>query len=325
MTKYILKRLFISVIVFFGITLLVYVLVNLAPGSPAEMLVGGDLSKITPEKVAAAEKALGLDQPVLVQYGKWLGRLLRGNLGISYKTSKPVIDEIIPRLKPTLILTVTSTVISLLIAVPLGTISAYRPYSLWDYLSSGLAFAGNSVPNFFISLILIYLFSVQLGLLPVSGMYDTASSQTLASLARHLILPATAMTLQSVGGILRQTRGSMLEALHGDYIRTSRALGLKEGVVVFGHGLRNALIPVLAVISGRLPMIIGGAVITEQIFSWPGLGSLMVSSITARDYSVIMGITVLIAVVVLAGNILVDIAYGFADPRIRDSRRRQGA
>lgn len=320
MTKYIIKRAGIAVVVFLGITLLVYVLISLTPGSPAEMMVGGDLSKISPEKVAEVEKQLGLDKPVFVQYIKWLGNVLKGDFGTSYKTSKPVINEIIPRLKPTLILTITSTIISLLIAVPLGVVSAYKPYSAWDYISSALAFLGTSVPNFFISLILIFIFAVKIKLLPVSGMYATSANQNLGSLIVHLILPMTALSLQSVGGILRQTRGSMLEALHGDYIRTSRALGVSEVRVVFRHGLRNALLPVLTVIGGRLPFIIGGAVITEQIFSWPGLGSLMVTSITGRDYSVIMGITVFIAAVVLIGNIIIDICYGLADPRIRQSR-----
>lgn len=320
MTKYIIRRIGIALVVFLGITMLVYVLVSLTPGSPAEMMVGGDLSKIDPAKVEAVEKELGLDQPIYVQYGKWLGNVLQGNFGTSYRTSKPVLDEIAPRIEPTLILTITSTIISLLIAIPLGVLSAYKPYSVWDYVSSALAFLGNGVPNFFISLILIYLFSVKAGLLPVSGMYTSSSDQNLGSLIIHLILPMTALALQSVGGILRQTRGSMLEALHGDYIRTSRALGLSELQVVMGHGLRNALLPVLTVVGGRLPFIIGGAVITEQIFSWPGLGSLMVTSITSRDYSVIMGITVLIAIVVLVGNIIIDICYGLADPRIRQSR-----
>lgn len=208
----------------------------------------------------------------------------------------------------------------MLIAIPLGALSACKPYSVWDYLASGMSFVGTSVPNFFVSLILIYVFAVKLHLLPVSGMYDSAANQSLGSLLVHMICPVIALSLQSVGGILRQTRGTMLEALHGDYIRTSRALGLSELRVIFCHGLCNALLPVLSVISGRLPFIIGGAVITEQIFSWPGLGSLMVISITYRDYSCIMGITVFIAAVVLIGNILTDIAYGFADPRIRHSR-----
>lgn len=320
MTKFIIKRIGISVIVFFGITLLVFVLVSLTPGSPAEIMLGGDLSLITPEAVAEAEKKLCLDQPVIVQYIKWLGQIFQGNLGIYYRTTKPVLNEILPRLKPTLILTVTSTLLSMLIAIPLGALSACKPYSVWDYLASGMSFVGTSVPNFFVSLILIYVFAVKLHLLPVSGMYDSAANQSLASLLVHMICPVIALSLQSVGGILRQTRGTMLEALHGDYIRTSRALGLSELRVIFCHGLRNALLPVLSVISGRLPFIIGGAVITEQIFSWPGLGSLMVISITYRDYSCIMGITVFIAAVVLIGNILTDIAYGFADPRIRHSR-----
>lgn len=320
MKRFILKRILISILVFFGITFLVYILVSLTPGSPAEMMLGGDMSKITPEKIAEVEKTLGLDQPIVIRYFKWLWQLLQGNMGISYRTQKSVFSMIVARIAPTLILTITSTVVAVIIAVPLGVISAYKPYSGWDYLASGISFIGTSVPNFFVALILIYIFSVKLKWLPVSGMYDSASDPSVSSLIRHLICPLFALATSQIGSILRQTRGSMLEALHGDYIRSCRAQGISEGRILIGHGLRNALIPVLTEIGGKIPFIIGGAVVTEQIFSWPGLGSLMFLSINNRDYSCIMGITVLIAAIVLIGNLILDIAYGLADPRIRHSR-----
>lgn len=320
MGKFIVKRSFVSVVVFFGITLLVYVLVSLTPGSPAEIMLGGDLSNISPSVIEATERELGLDKPIIIRYFLWLKQLLQGNLGVSYRTGKPVFDAVLSRLGPTLLLTISSTVVAIMIAVPLGVISAYKPYSPWDYVSSGLAFMGTSVPNFFVALVLIYLFSVKLGLLPVSGMYDSSSNPTLSSLLRHLICPLVALCLAQLGSILRQTRGSMLEALHGDYVRTCRAQGMSEWRVVVIHGLRNAMLPILTEIGGKIPFIIGGAVVTEQIFSWPGLGSLMVTSINSRDYSTIMGITVFIAVIVLLGNILLDILYGVVDPRIRHSR-----
>lgn len=320
MGKFIVKRSIVSVVVFFGITLLVYVLVSLTPGSPAEIMLGGDLSNISPEVIEATERELGLDKPIIIRYFLWLGQLLRGNMGISYRTGKPVFDAVLSRLGPTLLLTISSTIVAILIAVPLGVISAYKPYSPWDYVSSGLAFVGTSVPNFFVALVLIYLFSVKLGLLPVSGMYDSSSNPTFVSLVRHLICPLVALCLSQLGSILRQTRGSMLEALHGDYVRTCRAQGMSEWRVVVMHGLRNAMLPILTEIGGKIPFIIGGAVVTEQIFSWPGLGSLMVTSINNRDYATIMGITVFIAVIVLLGNILLDILYGVVDPRIRHSR-----
>lgn len=320
MGKFIVKRCIVSVVVFFGITLLVYVLVSLTPGSPAEIMLGGDLSNISPAVIEATERELGLDKPIIIRYFLWLGQLLRGNMGISYRTGKPVFDAVLSRLGPTLLLTISSTIVAILIAVPLGAISAYKPYSSWDYVSSGLAFVGTSVPNFFVALVLIYLFSVKLGLLPVSGMYDSSSDPTFVSLVRHLICPLAALCLSQLGSILRQTRGSMLEALHGDYVRTCRAQGMSEWRVVVVHGLRNAMLPILTEIGGKIPFIIGGAVVTEQIFSWPGLGSLMVTSINNRDYATIMGITVFIAVIVLLGNILLDILYGVVDPRIRHSR-----
>ena len=320
MGKFIVKRSMVSVVVFFGITLLVYVLVSLTPGSPAEIMLGGDLSNISPAVIEATERELGLDKPIIIRYFLWLGQLLRGNMGISYRTGKPVFDAVLSRLGPTLLLTISSTIVAILIAVPLGVISAYKPYSPWDYVSSGLAFVGTSVPNFFVALVLIYVFSVKLGLLPVSGMYDSSSNPTFSSLVRHLICPLIALCLSQLGSILRQTRGSMLEALHGDYVRTCRAQGMSEWRVVVVHGLRNAMLPILTEIGGKIPFIIGGAVVTEQIFSWPGLGSLMVTSINNRDYATIMGITVFIAVIVLVGNILLDILYGVVDPRIRHSR-----
>lgn len=325
MKKFILKRTLISIPVFFGITLLVYCLMLSAPGSPAEMLMGGevsDLSEMTDEKLAEVEKKLGLDQPVTVQYAKWLGQLFQGNLGISYRTHDAVFDMIMERLGNTVILTLSATVISAVIAIFLGVMSAYKPYSVWDYISSGFSFIGASMPNFFVGLLLIYFFAVKFNILPSSGMYDTARDQNIASLLKHMILPMSTLCVQQIGSILRQTRGGMLEVLGSDFIRTSRAQGLSEVQVVIKHGLRNALIPIVTVLMGMLPFIISGAVITEQIFSWPGLGSLMVQSINSRDYPVIMGMVVFISTVILISNLLLDVIYGIVDPRIRHSRNR---
>lgn len=322
MKKYILKRILISIPVFLGITLLVYMLSCAAPGSPASMLLGGDPTKMTAEKIAQVEKQLGLEQPVYIRYFKWLGQLLGGNFGISYRTGKAVLSMIMERLGATLLLTVSATVVSSIIAIMLGIMSAYKPYSAWDYVSSAFSFIGASMPNFFVGLLLIFVFAVKIGILPSSGMYDSASSTNGLSLARHMVLPMLTLCFQQIGNILRQTRGSMLEVLGTDYIRTTRAQGLSERVVVLRHGLRNAVIPILNVLGGMLPFIIGGAVVTEQLFSWPGLGSLMVQSINSRDYPVIMGLTVFIAAVILVGNIVLDILYCVADPRIRHSRNR---
>lgn len=320
MKKYIFKRILISIPVFIGITLLVYILASSAPGSPAAMMVGGDLENLTPERIAAVEVALGLDKPVYIRYLKWLNQLLLGNFGISYRTGRQVLSMILERLWPTLLLTISATAVSTVIAVLLGVMSAYKPYSPWDYISSLLSYTGVSMPNFFVGLMIIYIFAVRLQILPSSGMYDSANATTIPGLLKHMILPMITLCLQQIGSILRQTRGSMLESLSNDFIRTSRAQGLSEFAVVFHHGLRNALIPILTVLGGMFPFIIGGAVVTEQLFSWPGLGSLMVQSINSRDYPMIMGETVFIAVVILIGNVILDILYAYADPRIRFAR-----
>lgn len=317
MGKYVLKRLLVAIPTFFGITILVFIISCLAPGSPLELLLADPMA--TEADRAVLEHQMGLDDPIVVQYFRWLGNMLRGNLGTSYRTNLPVSQMVLERLGPTLLLTVISTVIAILIAVPLGIMSAYKPYSAWDYISSGLSFVGASTPTFFTGLILIYVFSVKLGILPMGGMYDSGT-RSILSLMKHLILPASVLAIFNIGSILRQTRGSMLEVFQEDFIRTARAKGLKERIVIIKHGLRNALIPVVTVLSTMIPFLFGGAVVAEQVFGWPGLGNLMVQSINARDYPAIMGITVVIAVAVLIGNVVVDIVYGFLDPKIREKR-----
>ncbi len=318
MKKYILKRFLIAIPTFFGITVLVYFISSMAPGSPIEMMLSDPL--ITAEEVERMRHQMGLDQPVIIQYFWWLAELLKGNLGTSYRTSQPVLAMILERLGPTLLLTLSATVFSVLVAIPLGIMSAYKPYSGWDYISSGLSFVGSSTPNFFAGLILIYVFAVNLKVLPLGGMYESSGNKTFSSLLVHLIMPMLVLSIQQIGSILRQTRGSMMEVLQEDYVRTARAKGLNERTVIVKHALRNALIPVVTVLSSMIPFVIGGAVVTEQIFGWPGLGSLMVQSINSRDYPAIMGITVFIAFVVLVGNILTDIVYGMLDPKVRHSR-----
>ncbi len=315
MGKYLLKRLLTVIPVFLGITMLVYFMSSLAPGSPIELLMADPFA--TAADIEKKRHELGLDQPVAVQYLLWLKELLRGNFGISYRTYGSVLELVSSRIGPTLILTGFTTLLSLCVAIPLGTVAAYKPYSLWDYASSGLSFAGAATPNFFAAMLLIYLFSIRLGLLPTGGMYDTSGVHTWGMLLRHLIMPALVLSIQQVGSFIRHMRGSMIEVLNEDYIRTARAKGLWENAVLIRHGLRNALIPILTQIGMNIPFLIGGAVVTEQIFGWPGLGSLMVTSIQARDYPVIMGITVFVSLAVLLGNIVVDVLYTFLDPRIR--------
>jgi len=317
MLKHIAKRLLVSIPTFFGITILVYFLASMAPGSPLEMMFTD--SNATAEAMEQMEARLGLDQPVYIQYFRWLGELAHGNLGISYRTGNAVWGSVAERIGPTFLITFSSLFLSILIAIPLGIMSAYKPYSLWDYASSGLSFIGAAMPNFFAGLVLIYVFSVKLKILPSSGMYDSSGARLTGTLIKHMILPVLVLSVQQVGSLIRQTRGSMLEVLQDDYIRTARSKGCREKRMLVRHAMRNAMAPVVTRIGSMIPFLIGGAVVTEQLFAWPGLGSLMVLSINSRDYPVIMGITVFIAAAVLVGNIIIDIAYGLLDPRIRYS------
>lgn len=315
MGKYIIKRLLIAAVTFLGITVLVYILASMAPGSPVEMILAGT-SNLTQEDVARLEAQMGLDQPVYVQYIIWLKNVLRGNLGVSYRTMRPVTEMLGERIAPTLMLTVTALVLAILIAVPLGIVAAYKPYSVWDYASSVFAFIGAATPNFFAAMILVYFLSIRFGILPASGMYDAGAKASLPMLLRHMILPVITLMLQYVGIYTRHMRSSMLEVLGDDYVRTARAKGLRERMVIFVHAFRNALIPLVTQVGLSLSALIGGAIITEQVFSWPGMGTLMVQSINYRDYPVIMGVTVLIAGFVLIGNIVIDLLYGVLDPRV---------
>ncbi|MFT4107347.1 MAG: ABC transporter permease [Lacrimispora sp.] len=317
MLKYIGKRILISIPTFLGITILVYVLSSLAPGTPLEMIFNDP--NATAEQMEQMRQRLGLDQPVIIQYLKWFLELLQGNMGISYRTGHPVWADIGERIGPTLLLTFSSLTFSVLIAIPLGIMSAYKPYTAWDYISSALSFIGAAIPNFFAGLVFVYLFSVLVKAFPSGGMYDTSGSRSVGMLLHHLFLPMLVLSLQQVGSLIRQTRGAMLDVLQEDYIRTARSKGVKENRILIGHGLQNAFIPVVTRIGMMIPFLVGGAVVTEQIFAWPGLGSLMVLSITSRDYPTIMGITVFIAAAVLIGNIIVDLIYGLLDPKIRYS------
>ena len=314
MIKYTIKRLLIAIPVFLGITFIVFFLVNIAPGGPLDIMASsGELSQ---SDLEALKVSLGLDKPIIVRYFIWLRELFQGDLGTSYRTSQEVSLMIGQRLQASLILTGTGIVMAIIIGVPLGIISAYKPYSKWDSLANFIAFLGSSVPNFFLSLILIYVISVKLGWLPTSGMYSTSGNREFGDLVQHLILPAIACGIQPIGNYIKQTRASVMEVLNEEYIKTARSKGLKENIIVVKHAFRNALIPVVTSISLSIPFLIGGAVVTEQIFAWPGIGSLMVTAINNRDYPVIMGVTVLISVVVLVANLILDLIYAKLDPRI---------
>ena len=313
--RYIVKRLLYAIPVFLGITFAIYALINLAPGGPLSVLAAsGELSL---SDLEALKVSMGLDKPLVVRYFIWLGDLLHGDLGVSYRTSQEVGMMIGQRIIPSLMLTGTGIIGAILIGVPLGIISAYKPNSVWDHISTFISFIGASVPNFFLSLLLIYVLAVKLKLFPTSGMYSSGAGNDLGDLLHHLALPAFVCGIQPIGNYIKQTKSSVLEVLNEEYIKTARSKGLTNPVIVLKHAFRNAMIPVVTTISLTIPFLIGGAVVTEQIFAWPGIGSLMITAITSRDYPVIMGVAVLICGVVLVMNLILDLIYAALDPRIK--------
>lgn len=310
--RYILKRLLIAIPVLLGITFLDFLIMNLA-GNPLAMLMG---PRVSQGAVEARALELGLDQPLLIRYGVWLGQVLQGNLGYSIKSFEPVAGMIRQQLGPTLMLMGSSLVLSLLIAIPAGIYSAVKQYSVGDYIIVGFSFLSISVPSFFLALVFIYLFSSQLGWLPSSGMYTLGSDRAWADVAKHMVMPVLVMTASLVGNNIRYIRSGMLEILQANYLRTAKAKGIGQTKVIGKHAFRNALITIVTVIGMQIPMLFGGSIIIEQVFAWPGLGLMTMSAILARDYPVIMGTALLAAVVVQLANLVTDIVYVLIDPTI---------
>jgi peptide/nickel transport system permease protein len=313
MLKYIVKRLLIALPVLIGITLIDFAMTCMA-GSPLDALVG---PRISEDAVAAKEIALGLDKPFYVQYWIWLKQLLQGNMGYSMKSFQPVAEMIGKHIWPTLLLMGSSFIVGLLIALPAGVYSATHQYTKRDYAVVTASFIGTAVPSFFLALLFIYIFNIQLGWLPGSGMTTLGTDGGFLDVLRHLIMPMMVLAVGMAGTNIRYIRSAVLEILGKDYLRTARAKGIGRRKVTVRHALRNALVTVVTIFGMQLPMLLGGAVIVEQVFSWPGLGLMTMSAINARDYPVIMGVCLLSAVVVLLGNLLTDILYAVVDPTIR--------
>lgn len=313
MMRYIAKRVLIAIPVLIGITLIDYVIMCLA-GSPLAMMQGPRVSQAAVEAKAIQ---LGLNQPIYIQYFTWLGQLLNGNWGYSIRTHQPVLTMIAQNLGPTLLLMGTSLVLGFIIAIPAGVYSATHQYKKGDYAAVTLSFLGTSIPSFFLSLILVYVFTVRLGWLPSDGMTTLGTGGGFWDVARHMVMPVLVLTASLAGSNIRYVRSSMLEVLQKDYLRTATAKGIGRRAVVRRHAVRNALLPIITVIGMELPMLIGGAVIVEQVFSWPGLGLLTMAAIMGRDYPVIMGVSLLSAVMVLLGNLITDILYAVVDPTIQ--------
>jgi ABC-type dipeptide/oligopeptide/nickel transport system permease component len=318
MYRWIVRRLLISVPVLLGITVLGFSFVRLAPGDPVRMMINPEyLAGGAEEYIARRRAELGLDKPLPIQYLAWLGEVARGNLGYSYFDRRPVGDVVKERVLPTIELMGTALLLALALGVPIGLLAAVKQYSALDYASAVLSLATISTPSFFLGLAAIYIFSLKLNLLPTSGMFTAGAPRSLGDDLHHLILPAAILGLNLAGPLARYARSSLLEVIRQDYLTTARAKGLHQRLVILRHALPNALIPLITVVGIQVPALFAGAVVIEQIFSWPGMGQLALASITQRDYPVLTGFILIIAVLVLTSNLLADIAYAVVDPRIR--------
>jgi peptide/nickel transport system permease protein len=314
MLRFVFSRLAAVVPVLFVVSCMVFLILRLAPGDPAAVIAGSSATNADIEQIRAR---LGLDRSLPVQFGIWLGRVLQGDLGYSYFLNKPVTELIAQRLEPTASLAIGTILLAVLIAVPLGAIAAARMGGWVDRALSVLSVAGFSIPVFVTGYVLIYLFSIQLDWLPVQGYRSLGGKEGLAGWARHLILPWTALSIIYVALIARITRAAVSEALTEDYIRTARAKGVSEQVVLIRHALRNAAVPIVTVIGIGVALLIGGVVVTETVFAIPGLGSLTVDVVLNRDFPVIQGLVMFFAVSYVLINLLVDLSYLALDPRIR--------
>lgn len=320
MTRYVIRRLIQAVPLLIAISVIVFAIIEVAPGDPAQMYIDPEKGA-DPAYIEAVRHSLGLDQPVYVRYISWLVKTLQGDFGFSFRTRRPVALEIGDRLPNTLLLGGVALLMSMVIAVPIGIISALKRYTLIDYTLSTLALVGISVPVFWVALVLLQIFAIQLNWLPGVGMrsvrVEYEGFAAILDVIRHMILPAIVLSLAQTASWSRYQRSALLEVLGQDYIRTARAKGVRERRVIGVHALRNALIPMVTLIGLSVPSIVTGAFITETIFGWPGMGRLGVESINGRDYPIIMAVTMLSALLIVFGNLLADIAYAWVDPRIR--------
>ena len=318
MGQYILRRFLVTVPLVIGITLATYIIVNLAPGDPVTALINPEsAASLGPDWIAEQRRQLGLDKPLPVRYVLWLREVARGNLGYSTQDRQPIGQKIRERLWPTMRLMGSALLLAILIAIPVGVLSALRQYSVLDYVVTILGFTAIAVPSFFLALSGIYVFAIKLGWLPTAGMYTVGAPPTLGNAMRHLILPATVLGLAEAAPLIRYVRSSMLEVVRQDYVNVARAKGLREGVVIYRHALRNALIPLITVVALSLPRLFGGTVIIEKIFAWPGMGTLAIDAVVARNYPVILAINLIAALLILGSNLLADILYAVIDPRIK--------
>lgn len=314
MTEYLIRRILQSVLVLFLVSVATFALIHAAPGGPTQMMIAPGLS---PEAFETQKKNLGLDEPIHIQYITWISGLLQGDLGHTFKNNLPVADILWPTIGNTFVLMAASWLLSLVIAIPWGIFNSTRVYGLSDQTASFISYLGFAMPAFWFGIILQQYFSLKLDWFPLADMYTMGKEGDLGDLFMHLVLPVTVLTLGFLASYVKYSRSSMLEVLDQDYIRTARAKGVKERKVVFRHALRNALIPIITILGLDLPILVSGAALTENVFNWPGMGRLFVDMALAREYSVLMSITLITALIVIIGNLIADILYAVVDPRVK--------
>lgn len=313
MKRYVIRRAIQSIFLLLAITVIGFVLMHLAPGGPVQFY---EDPRVTPERIKELERSLGLDQPLPFQYVKWLWGILQGDFGRSYVSRRPALDMIVERLPATMILSGTSLILGFLGGIPLGIYAALKRGSLFDTLVRLVTVAGNAIPHWWLALIMIIFFSSTLRILPSGGMY-TLGDGSLPDRLWHLVLPATISALGAWLTLSQFLRSEVLEVLRADYVTTARSKGLRERIVMTRHVLRNALMPVVTMMGGALAGLIGGAVLFEYVFSWPGMGRLAVESVYKRDYPLLMALLIISSALVILGNLLADIVYSVVDPRVK--------
>ncbi|MEZ4570824.1 MAG: ABC transporter permease [Thermomicrobiales bacterium] len=324
MTAYIIRRLLWMIPLLIGVSIISFTLLKRAPGDPVSAILAGAAREgqgITAEERDQLREQYGLNDPAYVQYFRWLGEVSQGNLGESTRSNAPVFDVIKQRLPNTVKLSLVAFILTIVIALPLGIISAVKQYSTLDYVLTFMGFAGISVPQFWLALMLLYVFALRLGWLPSFGMQsayvDDGFMPHAIDAVKHYILPVTAITIVGLTGYMRYQRAAMLDVIRQDYVRTARAKGLSESKVILKHAWRNALIPIITLLGYVFVILVEGSIVVETIFSWPGMGLLAVDLLQQRDYPVVMAIVLLSSILILLGTLLSDILYAIVDPRVR--------
>lgn len=318
MLKYVTRRLLAVIPLLVVISFLSFGIYQLQPGDPVRGFLPLE-AQDNPAEVARVRAMLGLDRPWYVQYASWFGRVVQGDLGRSVTDGEPVVRKIGRVLPNTLQLTVTSFIAGFTLAVVVGVLSATRRYSIWDHLATVFGFAGIAVPSFWLGILLMLVFAVNLRWLPATGRYSTGHEGELVDLLKHMIMPVICMAINDIAGISRYVRTALLEVLRLDYIRTARSKGLTEKIVVFRHAMRNSMMPVVTLLGLSLADFVGGALVVENLFAWPGMGRVAVNAVFQKDYPVIMAANLMFAALTVIGNLLADLMYAVVDPRVKFS------